>query len=56
MGGYQNRNQYEWVPRSMVIVYFGFPAETTNISSASLLAGVFVSWAEDRQFVEPQGF
>src|ERR1700675_207275 len=30
MGGYQNRNQYEWVPRFMGIVYFVFPKETRN--------------------------
>jgi hypothetical protein len=40
----------------MALVYFVFPAETTNISSASLLAAVLVSCAEDRQFVESRGF
>src|SRR5580704_9676471 len=32
MGGYQNRNQYECVPRFMGVLYFDFPAETRNIS------------------------
>src|SRR5271157_5847645 len=32
MGGYQNRNQYECVPRFIGVLYFDFPAETTNIS------------------------
>src|SRR5580704_6178091 len=30
MGGYQNRNQYEWEPRFMGIVYFVFSKETRN--------------------------
>lgn len=36
MGGYQNRNQYEWPTRFMGVLYFQFLPRTTLLFRASL--------------------